>query len=184
MLREARSRVCTHNEKDINSPKLSATNVSPNFRRPEEYNISSQSDVEAYGANFGDYVESDPNGAGMIHSRKEYFPSYGSNLEGARELANSAATYRSNQVINLIGSAQHIKVEGSSGKISVGTAEGFGDGGYGSSNNLAVRQGEARYNMVGQSQGSSYSNNVQITTSRITTGGGEISSGQISMKQP
>lgn len=53
----------------------------------------------------------------------------------------------------------------------MGTSEGYGEGEYGSSNNLGVRQGESRY--VGQNQGgSTYSNNVQITTSRITTGGG------------
>ncbi len=130
----------------MNSPKNSAnTNVTPVNKRiiEEHQNISSQSDVEAYGANFGDYVESDPNGAGMIYSRREYFPSYGSSVEPPRELANSAATYRSSNVINSINSAQLIKIEGSSGKISVDTSEkyaGEGTGGFGSSNNINQRQ--------------------------------------------
>ena len=63
----------------IISPKGSVhTNISP---KKENEHISSQSDVEAYGTNFGGYINADANDVGMIHSRKEYFPSYGSSVE-------------------------------------------------------------------------------------------------------
>lgn len=64
------------------SPKGSVhTNISP---KKENEHISSQSDVEAYGTNFGGYINADSNDMGMIHSKREYFPSYGSSVEVPR----------------------------------------------------------------------------------------------------
>ena len=100
----------------------------------------------------------------MVNGKKEYFPSYGSSVEVARDLANSSATYRSNHANNYVNSSQHIKIESSGvGKLSVDSnaAGGGGAAGYGSSNQLNTR----------------YGNNVQITTSRITTDKGELGSG-------
>lgn len=145
LLREARVRgEGIYDEREMTSPKKSSnTHITPKNRRPEDnHNIGSQSDVEAYGANFGDYLESDPNGAGMINSRK-YFQSYGSSVEGNRELANSVATYKSSQVIN---SAHHIKIEGNGGKLSVGTIDREGNSGtYGDSSSSQRYGGEQRY---------------------------------------
>ena len=67
----------------------------------------SSSDVDSYGANFGGYVNADSNYAGMINSKKEYFPSYGSSVEVAREMANSSATNRTGEYVR---SSQHIKI--------------------------------------------------------------------------
>ncbi|MCB0369114.1 MAG: hypothetical protein KDD45_06580 [Bdellovibrionales bacterium] len=94
------------------SPKASDhtnTNYSPLKRNNEKEQAGSQSEVEAYGTNFGDYVESDPNGVGMIQSRKAYFPSYGSSVEVPRDLVNSSATYRSGHQ-QYINSSQYIRM--------------------------------------------------------------------------
>lgn len=141
-----------YDEREVTSPKKSSnTHITPKNRRPEEnHNIGSQSDVEAYGANYGDYLDSDPNGAGMINSRK-YFQAYGSTVEGNRELANSVATYKSSQVIN---SSQNIRIEGNGGKMSIGTVDREGSsemGGYGQSGSSKryTLSGEQRYGAGG-----------------------------------
>jgi hypothetical protein len=86
----------------------------------------------------------------MINSRK-YFQTYGSSVEGNRELANSVATYKSSQVIN---SSQNIRIEGNAGKMSVGTVEREGSsemGGYGQSGSSKryTLSGEQRYGAGG-----------------------------------
>lgn len=106
--------VYTQSEAEVQSPKRTVnTHISPAERKAYEsqYIPGSQSDVEAYGQNFGEYVISDPNDAGLISGRRD-FQTYGSSVEQQqqrRDLASSAATYRSNQVIT---SSQAIRVEG------------------------------------------------------------------------
>lgn len=59
-----------------------------------------------YGANFGEYMNNDPSGLGMIESRKNVV--YQSSVSNSRagNLANSTATYRTNN--NDFSSAKHI----------------------------------------------------------------------------
>jgi hypothetical protein len=124
MLREHR-RGYTESERELVSPNKGSinTHLSPNSKHEirqieqreyrehtEHREISSQSDVEGYGANFGEYVAGDGQGMGMIESRREYLPAYGSSVEMPQgHLANSTASYRTNQQ-QYVNSSQHIRV--------------------------------------------------------------------------
>lgn len=166
LLRESRSRMTVH-EREVTSPIKGEgkTSISPSVKRPRDDNpgLGSQSDVEAYGANFGDYVDSDPNGAGMIYSRRDHPSSYASNVEGPpRDLANSTATYRSSQVINSVSSAQHIRIEGNSGKVSVELGERYGvrGGTYNTSGGSSANSGKVSEHSGGRyAGGGTYNSN-------------------------
>ncbi len=165
----------------MQSPKRTVnTHISPADRKAYEsqYIPGSQSDVEAYGQNFGEYVISDPNDAGLIGGRRD-FQTYGSSVEQQRrDLASSAATYRSNQVIT---SSQAIRVEGGSGNGAIGVSGGIG-GVSSSYNGGTYASGTGGYTssagglITTKTNGGSSGNVVIETTRRVYEEGGNSSS--------
>ena len=171
----------TIEQREMISPKdISVhTSVSPNSKRVihHEQMGGSTSEVEEYGNNFGQYVQNTSHGVGMVHTRNAYFPSHASSVEGPSDLAGSSATYLSGR--QYVNSSQHIRMEDSSSNGQLGANSISGGGLVGGAN----IQGATAIRTGGSSYGSSsnlpnYGNNVQITTSRITTDRGEFTSGQ------
>jgi hypothetical protein len=175
-------------EREVQSPKQSInTHISPRGERKayeSQYIPGSQSDVEAYGQNFGEYVASDGNDAGLI-GRRDNFQTYGSSVEQQNlDLAGSAATYRSNQVIT---SSHNIRTTTEGGNtLNIESSKKLYEGGNmassaGSLGNLGLRYNNnlsigdpniVAYQNTTQTQqgGNAYGGNIKITTSRITAG--------------